>query len=131
MVFVVGLALILAAAFVVCMPLFRAAPADAAPGGAADASARWQKQKQAAYAAIREAELDLEMGKLARADFDLIRTAEEGRALEALRALAAETPAPDEPAAGSACPSCGARGSREDRAGPGKFCPACGARRGA
>ena len=129
MVFVVGVGLILVAALVVCVPLFRAVPADAAPDAPADAQARWQKQKHEAYAAIKEAELDLQMGKLAQADFDLIRTAQEGRALEALRALDGETPGRDGLATDAVCPSCGARGTRDDRRGAGKFCTSCGARR--
>lgn len=127
MVFVVGVGLILVAALVVCAPLFRAAPLDAAADAPADARARWQKQKQDAYAAIKEAELDLQMGKLAPADFELIRTAQEARALEALRALEDEAAAPNASVDGSACPSCGARGSRDSRMG--RFCTVCGARR--
>jgi hypothetical protein len=129
MVFVVGVGLILVAALVVCMPLFRAAPVDAAPGAPADARARWQKQKHEAYAAIKEAELDLQMGKLAQTDFDLIRTAQEVRAMEALNALEGEAPVTDGSVAGSACPSCGIRGTRDDQTVSGKFCTACGARR--
>jgi hypothetical protein len=129
MVFAVGVGLILVAALAVCAPLFRAAPLDAAPDAPADARARWQKQKQDAYAAIKEAELDLQMGKLAQTDFDLIRTAQEARALEALRALEAAAPAADGSVAASACPRCGARGVRDGQRGSGTFCTACGARR--
>ena len=129
MVFAVGVGLILVAALAVCAPLFRAAPLDAAPDAPADARARWEKQKQDAYAAIKEAELDLQMGKMAQPDFDLIRTAQEARALEALRALEAAAPATGGSIAASACPRCGAHGIRDGQKGSGKFCTACGARR--
>ncbi len=129
MVFAVGVGLILVAALVVCVPLFRAVPLDAAPDAPADARARWQKQKQDAYAAIKEAELDMQMGKLAQADFELIRTAQEARALEALRALEDAAVATNAAFAGSACPSCGARIPRDSPTASGKFCTVCGARR--
>ncbi len=90
MVFAIGVALVLASAFVACLPLFQGEVAARVPGGADDTRARLEKQKRDAYAAIREAEMDLQMGKLARADYELIRAAEEARALEALRALGPE-----------------------------------------
>jgi hypothetical protein len=90
MVFVVGVAFVLASAFVVCLPLFRTEVSEGLPGDADDTRARFEKQKREAYSAIREADMDLEMGKLARADYEIIRAAEEARALEALRALERE-----------------------------------------
>jgi hypothetical protein len=123
MVFAVGVGLILAAALVVCLPLFRPAPLDAAAGSPDDARARWQKQKREAYAAIKEAELDFQMGKLATADYDLLRAAEEARALEALRALedgAAGGTGGRGEARARACEACGAT------VASGGFCGACG-----
>jgi hypothetical protein len=52
-----------------------------------DESARWEKQKTEAYAAIKEAEFDLQMGKLTPEDYQVIRDRYEARALEALAQL--------------------------------------------
>ena len=87
MVFVIGIAVILTSAFVVCLPLLLSEPPAAGTDGAADTRARFEKQKRDAYAAIRDAEMDLQMGKLARADYEAIRATQEAKALEALRAL--------------------------------------------
>ncbi len=48
---------------------------------------RWEKQKADAYAALKEAEFDLQMGKLTDADYQLLREKYEARALEALAQL--------------------------------------------
>jgi hypothetical protein len=50
-------------------------------------AARWEKQKADAYAALKEAEFDLQMGKLTDADYQLLREKYEARALEALAQL--------------------------------------------
>jgi hypothetical protein len=120
--FVIGLGLILVAALVVAAPLFQPEPTAAAPGTGEDATERWEKQKRAAYAAIKEADLDLEMGKLSPADYETMRAAQEARALEALRALESMANARGR-RSGDAhrCPSCGAP------AAPGSYCTGCGA----
>ena len=87
MVFVLGLVIIFGAAMIVCVPVLRAAPSEAQPVESSDAAERWEKQKRDAYRAIKEAELDFQMGKLAPDDYRAIRTAEEAKALDALRAL--------------------------------------------
>ena len=94
MIFVIGLGIIFAAAMVVCMPLLRGVPAEAGAVGGEEEEARagWEKQKREAYSAIKEADLDFQMGKLAPDDYRAIRKAEESRALEALRALEREAP---------------------------------------
>ena len=86
MAFIIGIGFIFAGAFVVCTPLLWGASSDAAPGPLDDAAERWDKQKRDAYAAIKEAQFDLQMGKLSRADYDAIRTVQEARAIEALKA---------------------------------------------
>lgn len=48
---------------------------------------RWEKQKTDAYAAIKEAEFDLQMGKLTQEDYQLLRDRYEARALDALARL--------------------------------------------
>ena len=49
--------------------------------------ARWEKQKTDAYAAIKEAEFDKQMGKLTEEDYQLTRRKYETRAVEALTQL--------------------------------------------
>ena len=44
----------------------------------------WEKQKTEAYAAIKEADFDLQMGKLTQEDYKSLREKYEARALEAL-----------------------------------------------
>jgi len=51
----------------------------------------WEKQKTDAYAAIKEAEFDLQMGKLTAEDYHALREKYEERALEALAQLAVLT----------------------------------------
>lgn len=85
--FVVGLAIIMVAAVVVCVPLLREQPRDVTDVEATDRAFRWEKQKRDAFTAIKEAELDHQMGKLSPADYAAIRAAQEERALEAMKAL--------------------------------------------
>jgi hypothetical protein len=87
MVFVVGLALIMVTALAVCVPLFRGDVEDAGDVAIDAGRERWEKQKREAYAAIKDAEMDHAMGKLAAADYEHLRAVQEGRALDALRAL--------------------------------------------
>jgi gas vesicle protein len=85
--FLTGLLFIGAIAFFVAFPLF--APETAQElGQVADAQVtRWEKQKTDAYAAIKEAEFDLQMGKLTHEDYQALRERYEARALEALAQL--------------------------------------------
>jgi hypothetical protein len=48
---------------------------------------RLEKEKELAYAAIKEAEFDYEMGKLSPEDYGALRAKYEARALSALAAL--------------------------------------------
>ncbi len=61
--------------------------------------ARWEKQKTEAYAAIKEAEFDLQMGKLTQEDYLAIHEKYEARALEALAQLDTVNGAPQPRAA--------------------------------
>jgi hypothetical protein len=82
--FLTGLLFIAAIAFFVAFPLF-APEAAREPEQVGDTPvARWEKQKTDAYAAIKEAEFDLQMGKLTPEDYQALREKYEARALEAL-----------------------------------------------
>ncbi len=85
-VFLFGLALIVVASAFVTAPLFRpllaTAPAD--EGGERE---RWERQKRQALVAIKEAELDHQMGKLSDEDLAAMRGRFEVQALEAMAAL--------------------------------------------
>jgi hypothetical protein len=50
-------------------------------------TSRWEKQKTEAYAVIKEAEFDWQMGKLTEEDYRVLRHKYEARALEALAQL--------------------------------------------
>src|SRR5438128_1185518 len=60
----------------------------------------WEKQKTEAYAAIKEADFDLQMGKLTQEDYKSLREKYEARALEALAQLDKFNGAPQQRAAG-------------------------------
>jgi hypothetical protein len=85
-VFFLGLLLIVVAAAFVAAPLFRT---DLTAGtGAVDSEReRWERQKRQALAAIKEAELDHQMGKLSDEDLTAMRARFEAQALEAMAAL--------------------------------------------
>lgn len=85
--FLTGLLFIAIIAFFVAFPLFMP-EAMREPEQVGDAQvARWEKQKTDAYAAIKEAEFDLQMGKLTHEDHQVLREKYEARALEALAQL--------------------------------------------
>jgi hypothetical protein len=84
--FVAGLALVAAASFFVTAPLFRPR-APATPTRGPVEGERWERQKRQALAAIKEAELDHEMGKLSDEDLAAMRARFEAQALEAMAAL--------------------------------------------
>jgi len=74
-------------ALAVSLPLLRPARASSHPRGADPARLRWNKEKEMAYAAIKEAEFDYQMGKLSDEDYRALRAKYEQRALEALARL--------------------------------------------
>jgi len=85
--YVSGLVLIGAIAMFVAAPLFKPEREPDRPGAQEDQTTRWEKQKTDAYAAIKEAEFDQQMGKLTEEDYRLLREKYEARALEALAQL--------------------------------------------
>jgi len=117
-----------AAAFVV-LPFFEAPSEGATPVlRVPGARQMFERQKADAYAAIKEAEFDYQMGKLSDADFKLVRDKYAEQALEAIAALdkasGARTRQLNEarrPTRIAFCPICG-------RGVPARanFCPACG-----
>ena len=84
-VFVLGVALILVAAVFVAAPLFGPVMPFAVAG--TGERERLERQKRQALAAIKEVELDREMGKLSPEDFASQRARFEAQALEAMAAL--------------------------------------------
>ena len=82
----VGLALVLVVAVFVAAPLFGVPEAMAAREVPSERD-RWERQKRQALAAIKETELDHQMGKLSDEDFGRMRERFERQALDALAAL--------------------------------------------
>ncbi len=87
LVYVVGLGLIGAVACVLAAPLLRDAVAAAVTPHGDPERYRLEKEKDLAYAAIKEAEFDFQMGKLSPEDYATLRQKYEARALRALAAL--------------------------------------------
>lgn len=137
---ILGLLMLAVAALWVAMPFFaRDADEDLpAPEPIADRD-RLERQKREAYAAIKEAELDHEMGKLSEADFAALTDKYRNQARAAIAALEAGESTPEGtpmrlptriafcatcgnklPAKANFCPSCGraVRGDREAVAKP-------------
>ncbi len=88
-VFVLGAVLVALVSFFVAAPLFRApeiVPPEAEPG----VRERWERQKRQALAAIKELELDHQMGKVSDDDLAMMRERFETQALEAMAALERE-----------------------------------------
>lgn len=117
--------LIAAALAFVGWPLFRA---PAAAGADDEGLSPLERQKLEAYAAIKDAELDRQMGKLSEEDFTVATQRYRQEALAAITALEqarrSATPVPRQrrgPRRMAFCPSCG-----EKLAGAANFCSACG-----
>ncbi len=83
-----GLVLIASVAMLIALPLLRPAPAlvDRSQATTPDLE-RWEEQKRQAYAALKEAEFDLQTGKLTEEDYHVLREKYEARALEAMARL--------------------------------------------
>ena len=86
--YVGGLAIVAGVAWSIAAPLLRV-NADAAPAmqPADPERRRLEKQRDLAYAAIKEAEFDFQMGKLSSDDYAALRRTYETRALAALAEL--------------------------------------------
>jgi hypothetical protein len=85
--YLTGLLFIGAIAALVTSPLLRANSEQKLVAEIDDPLERWEKQKTDAYAAIKEAEFDRQMGKLTDEDYQVLRNKYEARALEALAQL--------------------------------------------
>ena len=104
--YLAGLILIGAIAVLVAAPLLRPGryeEADVQQPEQDSPFAPWERQKRDAYAAIKEAEFDLQTGKLTEEDYTVLRQKYEARALEALakldqfgRGATQQTPAAEE-----------------------------------
>ena len=81
-----GFAVVLVVALFVAAPLF-GAPEPAIAEGTPSERDRWERQKRQALAAIKETELDHQMGKLSDEDYGRMRERFERQALDALAAL--------------------------------------------
>ena len=88
-VFVLGAVLVLLVSFFVASPLFRP-PEPVGPEAERGVRERWERQKRQALTAIKEIELDHEMGKLSDEDLATMRRRFEAQALEAMAALEQE-----------------------------------------
>ena len=85
--YLTGLVLVATVASFVSLPLFfqRRESTPASEDGSH--IERWKWQKEEAYAALKEAKFDLQMGKLSEEDYHLLRVKYEARALEAIAQL--------------------------------------------
>jgi hypothetical protein len=83
-------------------------------------------QKAAVYAAIREIDADVQVGKLEPADHRLLRQRYLAQGVAVLKALDA-LPAGDEIDAAIEADVAGLASGKPLASGPGAFCPACGA----
>ncbi len=81
-----GLTVVALVAWVIAAPLLRGVAAPRAAIGDPERY-RLEKERDLAYAAIKEAEFDLQMGKLSQEDYASLRRTYEERALAALAAL--------------------------------------------
>ena len=88
-VFALGVGVVIAVAAFVAAPLWAGSERLAALD-VADERERWERQKRQALIAIRETELDHQMGKLSDEDLQRMRARFEQQALEAIDALERE-----------------------------------------
>lgn len=118
---------LLPAALFVLWPLFAGDAAEIEPAPAEDPRAVYDRQKQAAYAAIKEAEFDRRTGKLSEDDHETLTSRYRQQALEAIAALEKLSVVKGRRAAPEViavrfCPDCGTKTA------PGaNFCGSCGA----
>ncbi len=108
-------------------PLFTADPEDSIIAPYIDPMSSLELRKQAAYAALKEAEFDRRTGKLSDEDYDKVVARYKGQALEAIAALEKQAPAGQKAGPrkthGKAgfCAQCGTA-----IASGAKFCAGCG-----
>jgi cytochrome c-type biogenesis protein CcmI len=126
---VIGLVIVLLAAFFVAWPLLQ----DVSVGSNAAADSREgspEHEKEQALRAIREADFDHQVGKLSDEDHAALRAELESRALAAMAAIESASALHPVAAAVPGAPAAGATAAPAARgaAGPAGFCPACGVR---
>jgi len=128
---VLGIALAAAAVYFVLRPILSPTPHDERTAGRDDGDDPEDdfSRRAVALRALKEIEFDRATGKLADADYDLLKRKYTGEALVALRDEAA-TPIPvaarpAAPGPAVVCPTDGPRPERDAR-----FCSACGRRLG-
>jgi hypothetical protein len=92
-VFALGTAIVIAVAAFVAAPLWAGSERLAAID-TVDERERWERQKRQALLAIRETELDFQMGKLSDEDLQRMRGRFEQQAMEAIDALEREQARP-------------------------------------
>jgi hypothetical protein len=112
--------LVVAVAIFVIVPFFRAASED----GEDRSSVRnelWKREKAVAVLAITEADFDLATGKLSDADYRVLRSDYEGRALQAMDELDKLVPAETNGSHARFCAGCGSSFVDTDL-----FCGSCG-----
>jgi hypothetical protein len=88
-VFVLGAVLVALVSLFVAAPLFRP-PEAVLPEAEPGLRERWERQKRQALAALKELELDHQMGKVSDDDLATMRARFEAQALEAMAALERE-----------------------------------------
>ncbi len=84
--YAVGVAIVAMVAWTIAGPLLSGHAVSVVPTGDPERY-RLEKERDLAYAAIKEAEFDRQMGKLSEDDYAALRRTYEGRALAALAAL--------------------------------------------
>jgi len=131
---VAGSVLVAAVAAVISFPLFRGSVEPL--GTAVRTDDTLEHEKSIALLAIKEAEFDHAMGKLADGDYSVLRSEYEERALSAIRGLEGRTDTPEASSAGATgnssgvgtwagyCHRCGRQFDTGDR-----YCASCGTAR--
>jgi len=84
---IIALSMVALVALAVSLPLLKPTRTPFSLASADPRKLRWIKQKEMAYAAVKEAEFDFQMGKLSPEDYQALRAKYEARALQALARL--------------------------------------------
>jgi hypothetical protein len=116
----VAVVLVAAVAIFVLLPFFRAAREDGEDRGFVR-NELWKREKAVAVLAITEADFDLATGKLSDADYHVLRSDYEGRALQAMDELEKLVPTAADGTSVKFCAGCGSSFSDADA-----FCGSCG-----
>jgi hypothetical protein len=115
-----ALVLVAAVATYVLLPFFRAA-SERGEDRSSLRNELWKREKAVAVLAITEADFDLATGKLSDADYHVLRSDYEGRALQAMDELDKLVPAEANGSLARFCAGCGSSFVDTD-----SFCGSCG-----